>query len=542
MQTHADKDQSSTGHADPQRSDAAFQFVDQRPAASAQSRLNNLAEAGPQATQLHAIQARADASPSVAAANRLSGLQTPTTQRQEADEEEPLQGKFGTVQRQEAEEEEEPMQGKFATVQRQAAEEDELQMKAVGAPEQTTQLQAEAAPRKNETGLPDKLKSGIESLSGISMDNVRVHYNSSKPAQLNAYAYAQGTDIHVGPGQEKHLPHEAWHVVQQAQGRVSPTMQMKGGVLVNADAGLEGEADLMGGEALSALEATQLRSRHGLSPTTEQGVGERSMQLFENASVYGGIGTIQRATSITHENDTLFYYDPDPAGGYLFNGQTYNECANAGSAMEAELDKFDPKQGSGTGGGDVVPAAADTTVQTGTPFVAGHLLNGGLGGLGIDANMVPISAHANALHSGLEQNIKQTLARQFVPPAPGAGYIHYRVEVLDSNGTVGGDMASDQDTDCTLLCSANYVGGATIFDIEVPSEVGGTNLGPAWGQLGNGRRALGTPGRVNFVNNVVTPLGTTITNPVTGMVMHVAPTIEGAFIQNDGTWMSFKHF
>ncbi len=34
-------------------------------------------------------------------------------------------------------------------------------------------------------------------------------------ASIQAEAYAQGSDIHVGSGQEKHLPHEAWHVVQQ---------------------------------------------------------------------------------------------------------------------------------------------------------------------------------------------------------------------------------------------------------------------------------------------------------------------------------------
>jgi hypothetical protein len=103
--------------------------------------------------------------------------------------------------------------------------------------------------KENQTGLPDNLKSGIETLSGFSMDNTRVHYNSSKPAQLNAFAYAQGTDIHVAPGQEKHLPHEAWHVVQQAQGKVKPTMQMKSGVAVNDDASLETEADVMGNSA-----------------------------------------------------------------------------------------------------------------------------------------------------------------------------------------------------------------------------------------------------------------------------------------------------
>lgn len=100
--------------------------------------------------------------------------------------------------------------------------------------------------KNNGTGLPDHLKTGIESLSGYSMDDVKVHYNSAKPVQLQAHAYAQGTEIHIAPGQEKHLPHEAWHVVQQKQGRVRPTLQMKGGKNINDDKGLEKEADVMG--------------------------------------------------------------------------------------------------------------------------------------------------------------------------------------------------------------------------------------------------------------------------------------------------------
>ncbi len=102
--------------------------------------------------------------------------------------------------------------------------------------------------RKNETGLPDNLKAGVENLSGMSLDSVQVHYNSPQPAQMNALAYAQGSDIHVAPGQEQHVPHEAWHVVQQAQGRVRPTMQA-GGVPVNDSSSLEREADRMGGAA-----------------------------------------------------------------------------------------------------------------------------------------------------------------------------------------------------------------------------------------------------------------------------------------------------
>ena len=86
-----------------------------------------------------------------------------------------------------------------------------------------------AVSRRNATGLPDKLKAGIESLSGIAMDGVRVHYNSSKPARFHALAYTQGTQIHVAPGQARHLPHEAWHAVQQKQGRVRQTARMPGG-------------------------------------------------------------------------------------------------------------------------------------------------------------------------------------------------------------------------------------------------------------------------------------------------------------------------
>ena len=104
--------------------------------------------------------------------------------------------------------------------------------------------------KSKKTGLPGKLKKGIEDLSGLSMDKVKVHDNSGKPEQLQANAYAQGNEIHLAPGQEDHLPHEAWHVVQQAQGRVEPTLQIKGDVTVNNDEELEKEADAMGAKAL----------------------------------------------------------------------------------------------------------------------------------------------------------------------------------------------------------------------------------------------------------------------------------------------------
>lgn len=103
--------------------------------------------------------------------------------------------------------------------------------------------------KPNRTGMPSNLKSGIENLSGMSMDHVKVHYNSPKPAQLNAHAYAQGSNIHLGSGQARHLPHELGHVVQQAQGRVKPTTSVNG-MAVNDSPKLEVEADRIGAKSL----------------------------------------------------------------------------------------------------------------------------------------------------------------------------------------------------------------------------------------------------------------------------------------------------
>lgn len=113
-------------------------------------------------------------------------------------------------------------------------------------------VQRQGAPAGN-GGLPTGLRSGIESMSGQNLGDVRVHRNSSAPANVGAHAFAQGRDIHLAPGQDRHLPHEAWHVVQQAQGRVKPTMDAAG-VPINDDPGLEAEADRMGAQAMQRAE------------------------------------------------------------------------------------------------------------------------------------------------------------------------------------------------------------------------------------------------------------------------------------------------
>jgi hypothetical protein len=123
-------------------------------------------------------------------------------------------------------------------------------------------MKAPVQMKPNNTGMPDNLKAGVESLSGNLMDDVRVHYNSDKPTGLGALAYTQGTDIHVAPGQERHLAHEAWHAVQQKEGRVKPTGDI-GGIPLNDSRLLETEADAMGAKALQLkIEKTRVENMY----------------------------------------------------------------------------------------------------------------------------------------------------------------------------------------------------------------------------------------------------------------------------------------
>lgn len=173
--------------------------------------------------------------------------------------------------------------------------------------------------KENNTGFPDNLKTGIENLSGYSMDDVKVHYNSDKPFQLQAHAYAQGSDIHLGSGQEKHLPHEAWHVVQHKQGRVKPTMQLKDKVNVNDDAGLEKEADVMGAKANSLsfqLSADNRKDNHldFNKLGTFQRVIIQGADADETSDVaLSGYGRLISQSEIQNTNE--FLREEDRAGG-----------------------------------------------------------------------------------------------------------------------------------------------------------------------------------------------------------------------------------
>lgn len=94
----------------------------------------------------------------------------------------------------------------------------------------------------NRTGIPTQMKLDFERRSGLSFDDVRVHYNSDKPARIGALAYTQGNQVHIGPGQERHLRHELGHVVQQKMKRITPNKSVSG-FPINNDPMLEMMAD-----------------------------------------------------------------------------------------------------------------------------------------------------------------------------------------------------------------------------------------------------------------------------------------------------------
>lgn len=264
---------------------------------------------------------------------------------------------------QRVEDDEDTLQGKFTQpIQRMEDDEDAIQGKF----EATVQ-------KKNLTGMPDNLKAGIEDLSGFSMDDVRVHYGSNKPAAVQAHAYTQGTDIHIAPGQERHLPHEAWHVAQQMAGRVQPTTEI-GGMPVNDNVALEHEADVMGAKAL------QMKTDKSYSPVVNNKQVINRTQLFS---------PIQRIVNL-YRSQTIWMTPNFGSEDGWHHGQLRYQAPTEESKYVAQ--SVDNELGNGC-------------------WVAGHMINGCLaGGHGGPDNTEPITASLNHSMLGLENQANAVAA------------------------------------------------------------------------------------------------------------------------------------
>lgn len=119
--------------------------------------------------------------------------------------------------------------------------------------------------------LPEQLRWVLEQLSGYDLSDVRVYRASPWPERVSARAFVLGSDIHLASGAEDALEHEAWHVVQQKQGRVRAigTVSFEdprlGEVGLNGEESLEREAAAMGRMARSLMRCgVHLRERASL--------------------------------------------------------------------------------------------------------------------------------------------------------------------------------------------------------------------------------------------------------------------------------------
>jgi hypothetical protein len=152
-----------------------------------------------------------------------------------------------------------------------------IQAKGEGGPSILTRRRLPVETAAAPAALPEALRSGAEALGGFSLADVKVHRDSPEPAKLGALAFARGSDIHLGKARDQHLGHEAWHVVQQKQGRVRPTAEVAG-VGVNVDASLEAEADRMGRllnrPSTVAAGPAPRPAAGGMSPQARTGVSE----------------------------------------------------------------------------------------------------------------------------------------------------------------------------------------------------------------------------------------------------------------------------
>lgn len=101
--------------------------------------------------------------------------------------------------------------------------------------------------QKTQTGTTQR----AEDLSGH-LSGTNIHWNSSKPAEVGAHAYASGKDVHIASGQEKHVYHELGHVVQQSRGHVPVTTTVNG-MGVNDNPTLEKQADTIGSQIKSDM-------------------------------------------------------------------------------------------------------------------------------------------------------------------------------------------------------------------------------------------------------------------------------------------------
>ncbi|MNY19986.1 hypothetical protein D3C86_1534450 [compost metagenome] len=216
----------------------------------------------------------------------------------------------------------------------------------------------------------------------------------------------------MAPGQEKHLPHEAWHVVQQKQGRVQPTKQLKGTTNINDDTGLEKEADVMGAKAIqlksavSQLEENKAALREvDITELSEPEAIKHAIDCFQKGEMKnptvdasGQVAQLQPSKA-DHQGGELFIVGRSDLGTGTGTNKTTREYVNAPSTPKPSSILFDYASGKSSAKSktevtkndlayEVDNPKGDKSYKSGSYWDAGHKLGSQNGGLGNDTGWV----------------------------------------------------------------------------------------------------------------------------------------------------------
>ncbi|HAA23172.1 MAG TPA: hypothetical protein DCP28_32060, partial [Cytophagales bacterium] len=296
------------------------------------------------------------------------------------------------------------------------------------------------------TGLPGGFKARMEKSFGTSLDHIRVTKSSSFPAKVGAIATTRGSQIDIAPGHyrpqtpqgQKLLGHEAWHTVQQASGRVKPTLQMKTGYFVNDDSALEQEAD-RAGEAVAR--GQNLRNRHEIGPYPLKGVIQRvTFEVPKDET----LAKMDLPTLQPNDKVKAFLHVKYDKGYNYLSGFGMKE-KNSKQIWNTQIKWKRPnnyEEGRSVIGHPLGPdhvlgsvpqdnfsfARRDVLkLLTEESYVCGHLLSENLGGPGDKHNLTAIPQTANSQHEKqIEKPVKQLVNGN-------KKFIHYHVEVEYQN-------------------------------------------------------------------------------------------------------------
>ncbi|GLR16685.1 eCIS core domain-containing protein [Portibacter lacus] len=310
---------------------------------------------------------------------------------------------------------------------------------------------------------PSQLKA-----TDIIPSGVNVHTESSKATEMGALAFAQGSDIHFAPGQFKPntragqelIGHELGHIVQQKEGRVQPTTQLKG-VNVNNDKGLEKEADDFGVKFADSLQnkstpVAQGKFDSGFSinkPSLQKKENPNlaaPLQMKEAAGAGGGGGSSEGSGPISVNGSQTGVKDLMASSPLPLFTKIKTTPASINSAMNSESTELkgsfpNIQQPTGIENQPVTEGAGQETTPTSGPHDTPSLGYAGQGGAG-ETTVSPVGPVNQGPNADLPTSQVTAMPPSPVPTVNGAPPSTTNITIGDDTVDYSAGTRPDVDT------------------------------------------------------------------------------------------------